>query len=237
MAAGLRAAEARVRPWLVDDRGREDEQVARQRDRPGRAGGGTTGSIRCGISCCARCRSATTAISAARALVSRMNAELANDLGNLAQRSLSLIARNCGGRAAGRAARRPRTTPRMLAAAEALPALLRGCSTGRRSTRRWRRSGRWCGPATAISTARRPGRCARPIRRAWRRCCACWPTCCARSRRVLQPFMPGSMAQMLDQLGVPADARDLAALAHAAGRRHALPPPQGVFPRYVDDAA
>ena len=33
-----RAAEARVRAWLVDGRGPEDEQVARQRDRAGRAG-------------------------------------------------------------------------------------------------------------------------------------------------------------------------------------------------------
>ncbi len=35
---------------------------------------------------------------------------------------------------------------------------------------------------------------------------------------LLQPFMPGSMARMLDQLGVPADARRFAALAHAAAR-------------------
>ena len=32
-----------------------------------------------------------------QAIVSRINVELANDLGNLAQRSLSLIARNCDG--------------------------------------------------------------------------------------------------------------------------------------------
>src|SRR5262249_25488617 len=31
------------------------------------------------------------------AIVARINADLANDLGNLAQRSLSMIARNCGG--------------------------------------------------------------------------------------------------------------------------------------------
>ncbi len=31
------------------------------------------------------------------AIVARMNADLANDLGNLAQRSLTMIARNCGG--------------------------------------------------------------------------------------------------------------------------------------------
>src|SRR5947199_3117018 len=31
------------------------------------------------------------------AIVNRINADLANDLGNLAQRSLTMIARNCGG--------------------------------------------------------------------------------------------------------------------------------------------
>ena len=54
---------------------------------------------------------------------------------------------------------------------------------------------------------------------------------------VLQPFMPGSMARMLDQLGVPADARRLADLAIALPDDTALPMPQGVFPRYVEPAA
>ena len=36
------------------------------------------------------------------ALITRINVELANDLGNLAQRTLSLVARNCGGRLPGR---------------------------------------------------------------------------------------------------------------------------------------
>ena len=54
---------------------------------------------------------------------------------------------------------------------------------------------------------------------------------------VLQPFMPDSMGRMLDQLGVPADARQLADLARRWRTGAALPAPQGLFPRYVEPAA
>ena len=57
------------------------------------------------------------------AIVNRTNADLANDLGNLAQRSLSMIAKNCDGR--GAAARRADRQP-----------------TGRSSTRPVQRSAR-----------------------------------------------------------------------------------------------
>jgi methionyl-tRNA synthetase len=54
---------------------------------------------------------------------------------------------------------------------------------------------------------------------------------------VLQPVMPTSMARMLDQLGVSADARSFAALTSPLADGQNLPPPQGVFPRYVEPAA
>jgi methionyl-tRNA synthetase len=54
---------------------------------------------------------------------------------------------------------------------------------------------------------------------------------------VLQPFMPGSMAAMLDQLGVAAERRQLADLAVPLPAGMVLPPPVGIFPRYVEDAA
>ena len=54
---------------------------------------------------------------------------------------------------------------------------------------------------------------------------------------LLQPFMPDSMARMLDQLGVPQGDRDLATLATSLVDGIQLPPPQGVFPRYIEPAA
>jgi methionyl-tRNA synthetase len=39
---------------------------------------------------------------------------------------------------------------------------------------------------------------------------------------------------MLDQLGVPADARAIAALAQPLPAGIALPPPVGIFPRHVE---
>ena len=41
---------------------------------------------------------------------------------------------------------------------------------------------------------------------------------------------------MLDQLGVPAGQRDFTALAVPLVDGSALPPPKGVFPRYVEPA-
>jgi methionyl-tRNA synthetase len=52
---------------------------------------------------------------------------------------------------------------------------------------------------------------------------------------VLQPFMPDSMGRMLDQLGVPPELRSLADLATPLADGTILPPPAGVFPRYVEE--
>jgi methionyl-tRNA synthetase len=54
---------------------------------------------------------------------------------------------------------------------------------------------------------------------------------------LLQPFMPTSMANMLEQLGVPVHARSIEALAAPLADGIHLPAPRGVFPRYVEPAA
>jgi methionyl-tRNA synthetase len=54
---------------------------------------------------------------------------------------------------------------------------------------------------------------------------------------LLQPFMPTSMANMLEQLGVPVHARTIAALEAPLADGIHLPAPRGVFPRYVEPAS
>jgi methionyl-tRNA synthetase len=171
-----------------------------------------------------------------RALVSRMNVELANDLGNLAQRTLSLVARNCHGARPGRGAD-TEDDAELLAAADALPGLLR-----ERLDRQvfhealeevWKviraangyidRQAPWALRKTDIA---RMGVVLRVLLDVLRVIAT-----------VLQPFMPESMARMLDQLGVPDAARSLAALGISLPDGAALPAPQGVFPRYVEPAA
>jgi methionyl-tRNA synthetase len=171
-----------------------------------------------------------------QALITRMNVELANDLGNLAQRSLSLIARNCAGRLPGRG---PSTDDdqELLGMAEALPGILR-----ERLDRQvfhealeevWKvvraangyidRQAPW---ALRRTDPERMGVVLRVLADALRVIAT-----------VLQPFMPDGMARMLEQLGVPEGARMLADLTTPLPDGTALPAPQGVFPRYVEPAA
>jgi methionyl-tRNA synthetase len=171
-----------------------------------------------------------------RALIGRMNNELANDLGNLAQRSLSLVARNCG---AQRPDRGPVTDDdaELQAAAAALPALLPDCKDRQALHEALEDVWKVIRAANGYIDRQAPwalNRTDKPRMAAVLRVLLDTLRIIA---TVLQPFMPDSMARMLDQLGVPPDARALAALAQALSAGETLPPPQGVFPRYVESAA
>ena len=52
---------------------------------------------------------------------------------------------------------------------------------------------------------------------------------------VLQPFMPETMGRMLDQLGVPTEARTLAALEAPLAGGLALPPPSPLFQKIQEE--
>jgi methionyl-tRNA synthetase len=171
-----------------------------------------------------------------KALISRMNVELANDLGNLAQRSLSLIARNLQGRLPARGAV-TEDDALLLAAAEILPAQLRERmdrqAFGDALEDVWKviraanayidKQAPWALRKTDMA---RMADVLRVLADVLRICAT-----------VLQPFMPDAMTKMLDQLGVPADLRDIAGLASPLPAGLVLPAPAGVFPRFVEEVA
>jgi methionyl-tRNA synthetase len=169
------------------------------------------------------------------AIVARMNAELANDLGNLAQRSLSMIAKNCGGRVPvlGGLSEADAT---MLDSARAL---LSECRTHHES---YAISKAMDVIWKVVADANRYFAGQEP----W----ALKKTDPARMETVLhvtaevlrmigiliQPYVPESAAKMLDLLSVPDDARSFADFGQALAAGTVLPPPAPVFPRHVEAA-
>ncbi len=163
-----------------------------------------------------------------KGLISRLNSELANDLGNLAQRTLSLIARNCNGRLP--ALTQPTTEDdELLGPVAALPASLAEAldrqAFGEALERAWvvvRLGNSWI-------DARKPWalRKTDPVRMA--AVLRTLHTALRALATVLTPFMPGTMAVMLDQLGVGQGDRVLAALAAPTPDSTSLPPPIPLF--------
>ncbi len=172
------------------------------------------------------------------AIVGRINADLANDLGNLAQRSLSMIAKNCQGVVPRHG---PFTTSdqALLDAAYALPDTVRA-SLGEFALHQML-ADTW----QVVAEANRYFAAEEPwIKRKTdleRMATVLYVT--AEVLRVIalltQPFMPASMAKLLDLLGVAPDARDFsfAGPSRALQSGSPLPQPSAVFPRYVEPEA
>jgi methionyl-tRNA synthetase len=164
----------------------------------------------------------------------RINSDLANGIGNLASRSLSMIVKNCDGRI-------PECGPltdedrQMLAAADALLASTRE-DMGRQMIHRALAS-----IIAVVSETDRYFAGQEP----W----ALKKTDPARMATVLyvtadvvrqiaillQPFVPASADKLLDLVSVPADKRDFAALGKAGRLVSGTPldAPKPVFPRYI----
>jgi methionyl-tRNA synthetase len=171
-----------------------------------------------------------------RALISRMNTELANDLGNLCQRTLSLIARNCGGVLPAVTAETGEDTA-MLDQARALPALLRARMDRQAMSDALEDVWKVIRAANAYIDKQAPWALKKTDEARMAAVLRVLADVIRAVATLLQPFMPDSMGRMLDQLGVPAEARDFAALDTPLPAGLVLPPPAGVFPRYVEKAA
>mgnify|MGYP005836997701 CR=1 FL=1 len=167
------------------------------------------------------------------AIVMRVNAELANDLGNLAQRTLSMIAK-AGGAVPARG-EGGEAEARLLAAAKGLLAACRAAhdavrpdlaldaifavvaATNLYLSERAPWSLRKTDPAAADSVLWHAAECIRRI------------------AILLQPAMPERMARLLNLLSVPETARQFSDLDTELEAGTELPPPVGLFPRLEPD--
>jgi methionyl-tRNA synthetase len=168
-----------------------------------------------------------------RALIGRLNSELANDLGNLAQRTLSLIAKNCAGVLPGQGAS-TEDDAEMRVAAGALPGLVRAALERLAFHEALEESWKLIRAANAYIDRQAPWALKRTDEARMAHVLRVLADVLRAVATVLQPFMPGSMGRMLDQLGVPANARTIDSLGVPAGAGVVLPPPAGIFPRYIE---
>jgi len=167
------------------------------------------------------------------AIVARINADLANDLGNLAQRSLSMIAKQLGG-VLPEPGEFSDNDKAIMAQADAMLELSRTAMATQQIHQ-------WLNAVWAVvAEANRYFAGEAP----W----ALAKTDPARQKTVLyvtaevvrqvailtQPVMPEASSKLLDSLGIPQDARNFASLGARIKSAVALPPPVGVFPRYVE---
>jgi len=171
------------------------------------------------------------------AIVARMNADLANDLGNLAQRSLSMIAKNCGGSlpAPGELTDADRA---IIAAADGLYPLARE-AMDRQAIKHYL-DAVWAVVADAnrYFAAEEPWAKKKSDPKRMETILYVTAEVVRQVAILASPVTPTASAKLLDLLAVPGDARDFAHLG-GAGRLTpgaGLPAPVAVFPRYVEPA-
>jgi methionyl-tRNA synthetase len=172
------------------------------------------------------------------AIVNRINADLANDLGNLAQRSLSMIARNCGG-AVPEPGELTQADRDILWLADGLPAKARAAMEDFALHTALAEIWAVVAEANRYFASQEPWSLRKhdPARMA---------TVLYVAAEVLravgimvQPFVPTAAGKLLELLAVPAGDRALAQVGvdHRLKAGAALPQPQPIFPRYVEAEA
>ncbi len=169
------------------------------------------------------------------AIVNRINADLANDLGNLAQRSLSMVARNLSG-VLPQPGALSANDQAILGTADAMIGKARDAMATQQLHQVLSAVWAVVADANRYFAGEAPWALAKtdPPRQAT----VLYVTAeVLRQIAILaQPFMPSSAAKLLDLLAVPAGERTFAFLGSqhriAAGTK--LPAPAGVFPRYVE---
>lgn len=167
------------------------------------------------------------------AIVNRTNADLANDLGNLAQRSLSMIAKNCEGKVPEKANLHEEDTAILKLAEEALD-IARNAMKVQAIHQALAAIFNVVSEANRYFAAQEPWalRKTDPVRMG-----SVLYVTAEVLRRVgvmTQAYIPTSSAKLLDILGIAEDKRQFSDLGDVLVSGTELPAPQAIFPRYVE---
>jgi methionyl-tRNA synthetase len=169
------------------------------------------------------------------AIANRINADLANDLGNLAQRSLSMIDKNCGGKIPEPGAFSDADRV-ILAAADAIYGAARE-AMDRQGIKHYL-DAVWgvVADANRYFAGEEPWAKRKTDFKRMETILYVTAEAVRQVAILAQPVTPAAAAKLLDGLGQGPDARSFKALGEA-GRLQpgtAIPTPAGVFPRYVE---
>src|SRR5262245_35550885 len=169
-----------------------------------------------------------------RAMVHRMNGDLANDFGNLAQRVLSMINKNCSEQVPQPGAFTD-ADKRLLGSAHELLAKVRPLMAEQAFHRALEAIWQVVGDGNRYVDEQAPWALKKSDPARMATVLYVLAETVRHLAILVQPIMPDSMAEMLDQLAVPANARSFATLGEGGALKAGtpLPKPEGVFPRYV----
>ena len=172
------------------------------------------------------------------AIVNRINADLANDLGNLAQRSLTMVVRNFGG-VLPQPAALSAADQAILAAADAMIGKAREAMLTQQLHQVLNAAWAVVADANRYFAGETPWALAKTDPQRQGTVLYVTAEVLRQVAILAQPFVPASAAKLLDLLAVPPAERVFAFLGgkHRIAAGKTLPAPAPVFPRYVEAEA
>jgi methionyl-tRNA synthetase len=174
-----------------------------------------------------------------RAMIHRMNGDLANDLGNLSQRVLSMIFKNCDGVMPTLPADPQDEDKALMAATDALIDEVRMQMDRQAFHEALRAIWQVVSDANRYVDAMAPWGLKKSDPARMAEVLAVLAETIRQVAILVQPVMPESAARMLGQLGVASDARDFTSVGGKSRLQGgtSIAKPEPVFPRYVEDDA
>lgn len=168
-----------------------------------------------------------------RAVVTRINNDLANDLGNLAQRSLSMIYKNCGGEIP-EPGDFTESDNAMLRKVDGLLGRMRGHLEVQAFQKSLEEAWSVVGEANRYIDEMAPWVLRKTDRTRMETVLYVLAEVVRQLAIVTQPYMTNGPTALLDQIGQGSAARDFAALRTRLEPGRRIAKPQGVFPRFVE---